>query len=112
MMQRAKKLKYNAERRKKLGKLGKDHSNYQIEYNLLPKKLISVLEILVSLYSDLDLVDPKQRLALFRRLEETNVARKPMTQPSRHTLPRKEYFQGRGSRVSYHTLFSYYSMCQ
>ena len=32
MMQRAKKLKYNAERRKKLGKLGKDHSNYQ--YNL------------------------------------------------------------------------------
>ena len=98
MMQRAKKLKYNAERRKKLGKLGKDHSNYQ--YNLLQKKIIPVLEILVSIYSDLDLVDPKQRLALFRRLEETNVARKPVTQPSRHTLPRKEYFQGRHSRVS------------
>lgn len=39
--------------------------------------------------------DPKQRLALFRRLEETNVTRKPMSQPSRQTLPRKEYFQGK-----------------
>ncbi|XP_078331507.1 leucine-rich repeat- and IQ domain-containing protein 1-like isoform X2 [Crassostrea virginica] len=65
MMQRAKKLKYNAERRKKLGKL-----------------------------------DPKQRLALFRRLEETNVARKPVTQPSRHTLPRKEYFQARQEEIN------------
>lgn len=39
--------------------------------------------------------DPKQRLALFRRLEETNVTRKPVSQPSRQTLPRKEYFQGK-----------------
>ncbi|XP_052676986.1 leucine-rich repeat and IQ domain-containing protein 1-like [Crassostrea angulata] len=64
MMQRAKKLKYNAERRKKLGKL-----------------------------------DPKQRLALFRRLEETNVTRKPVSQPSRQTLPRKEYFQARQEEI-------------
>ncbi|XP_062595804.1 leucine-rich repeat and IQ domain-containing protein 1-like [Saccostrea cucullata] len=63
MMQRAKKLKYNAERRKKLGKL-----------------------------------DPKQRLALFRRLEETNVSRKPVTH-SRQTLPRKEYFQARQEEI-------------
>lgn len=39
--------------------------------------------------------DPKQRLALFKRLEETNVTRKPVSQPSRQTLPRKEYFQGK-----------------
>ncbi|XP_021360753.1 leucine-rich repeat and IQ domain-containing protein 1-like isoform X1 [Mizuhopecten yessoensis] len=58
MMQRAKKMKYNAERRKKLGKL-----------------------------------DPKQRLALFRKLEETTNVR-TVVQPSRKTLPRKEYFQG------------------
>ncbi|XP_061181826.1 leucine-rich repeat and IQ domain-containing protein 1-like [Saccostrea echinata] len=64
MMQRAKKLKYNAERRKKLGKL-----------------------------------DPKQRLALFRRLEETNVSRKSVTHPSRQTLPRKEYFQARQEEI-------------
>ncbi|XP_069132519.1 leucine-rich repeat and IQ domain-containing protein 1-like [Argopecten irradians] len=63
MMQRAKKMKYNAERRKKLGKL-----------------------------------DPKQRLALFRKLEETTNIR-TVVQPSRKTLPRKEYFQARQQEI-------------
>ncbi|KAK3101861.1 hypothetical protein FSP39_006854 [Pinctada imbricata] len=65
MMQRAKKMKYNSERRKKLSKL-----------------------------------DPKQRLALFRRLEETGTVRKPQyVQPSKQTLPRKEYFQARQEEI-------------
>ena len=57
MLQRAKKMKYNAERRKKLRKL-----------------------------------DPTQKLALFRRLEEGAGVRsvKPI---NRNTLPRTEYFQ-------------------
>ncbi|XP_052230384.1 leucine-rich repeat and IQ domain-containing protein 1-like [Dreissena polymorpha] len=64
MMQRAKKMKYNAERRKKIGKL-----------------------------------DPKQRLALFRKLEE--VTHPPThTIPQRKTLPRKEYFQARQNEIN------------
>ncbi|XP_071121104.1 leucine-rich repeat- and IQ domain-containing protein 1-like [Mytilus edulis] len=63
MMQRAKKMKYNAERRKKLSKL-----------------------------------DPKQRLVLFRKLEE--VSHYPHVQaPSRKILPRKEYFQERQKEI-------------
>ncbi|XP_052797623.1 leucine-rich repeat and IQ domain-containing protein 1-like [Mya arenaria] len=63
MMQRAKKMKYNAERKKKIGKL-----------------------------------DPKQRLALFRKLEEVTA---PPTHniPQRKTLPRKEYFQARQDEI-------------
>ena len=39
-------------------------------------------------------LDPKQRLALFRKLEE-NTKMKAVQPPSRKTLPRKEYFKGR-----------------
>ncbi|XP_050408807.1 leucine-rich repeat and IQ domain-containing protein 1 [Patella vulgata] len=63
MIQRAKKMKYNAQRKKKLGKL-----------------------------------DPKQRLALFRKLEET-APLNPVTPPVRKILPRKEYFQAREEEI-------------
>ncbi|XP_067654966.1 leucine-rich repeat and IQ domain-containing protein 1-like [Haliotis asinina] len=57
MIQRAKKMKLNSEKKKKLSKL-----------------------------------DPKQRLALFRKLEETTKL-SPIRAVVRRTLPRKEYFQ-------------------
>lgn len=40
------------------------------------------------------LTDPKQRLALFRKLEETTKL-SPIRPVVRRTLPRKEYFQGK-----------------
>ncbi|KAL4225103.1 Leucine-rich repeat and IQ domain-containing protein 1 [Mactra antiquata] len=64
MMQRAKKMKYNSERRKKINKL-----------------------------------DPKQRLALFRKLEEVTRPAQYTIKPSRKTLPRKEYFQARQEEI-------------
>ena len=38
--------------------------------------------------------DPRQRLALFKKLEESSKMR-PVAQPSRKTLPKKEYFKGK-----------------
>ncbi|XP_041367089.1 leucine-rich repeat and IQ domain-containing protein 1-like [Gigantopelta aegis] len=63
MMQRAKKMKYNADRRKKINRL-----------------------------------DPHQRLALFRKLEETTKLN-PVRVPARKVLPRKEYFQAKGELI-------------
>ncbi|XP_012942132.1 leucine-rich repeat and IQ domain-containing protein 1 [Aplysia californica] len=63
MMARAKKMKYNAERKRKLSKL-----------------------------------DPKQRLQLFRRLEESGKIH-PVRPPPAKVLPRKEYFQAREEEV-------------
>ncbi|KAK3600773.1 hypothetical protein CHS0354_009199 [Potamilus streckersoni] len=64
MLQRARKMKYNAERRKKLGKL-----------------------------------DPVQKLALFRKMEEFGSHLQPVQQPHRTILPRKEYFQARKDEI-------------
>ncbi|KAI8781288.1 leucine-rich repeat and IQ domain-containing protein 1 [Biomphalaria glabrata] len=63
MMARAKKMKYNAERKRKLSKL-----------------------------------DPKQRLLLFRKLEESGKITS-VRPPNVKTLPRKEYFQAREEEV-------------
>ncbi|KAL5007909.1 hypothetical protein ScPMuIL_016715 [Solemya velum] len=65
MLQRAKKMKYNSERKKKLSKL-----------------------------------DPRQRLALFRRLEETTGKIKSVQPPPHKILPRKEYFQARQQEIN------------
>ncbi|XP_071100277.1 leucine-rich repeat- and IQ domain-containing protein 1-like isoform X2 [Haliotis cracherodii] len=64
MMQRAKKMKLNSDKKQKLSKL-----------------------------------DPKQRLALFRKLEETTKL-SPIRPVVRRTLPRKEYFQDVASACS------------
>ncbi|XP_046573788.1 leucine-rich repeat and IQ domain-containing protein 1-like isoform X2 [Haliotis rubra] len=63
MIQRAKKMKLNSEKKKKLSKL-----------------------------------DPKQRLALFHKLEETTKL-SPIRPVVRRTLPRKEYFQAREDEI-------------
>ena len=39
--------------------------------------------------------DPKQRLALFRKLEETSPAGGAVHMPNRKAVIKKEYFQGR-----------------
>ncbi|XP_064599995.1 leucine-rich repeat and IQ domain-containing protein 1-like [Liolophura sinensis] len=60
MLQRAKKMKYNADKKKKISKL-----------------------------------DPKQKLALFKKLTESTRMLIPVQHPTRKVMPRKEYFQAR-----------------
>ena len=92
MLQRAKKLKYNSQRKKKLSQLGMVASVFFITKIVLSSQMKLIWTY--NIYSFYDFSsDPRQKLALFRKLEESRHLR-PVQPPARKGVVRKEYFQG------------------
>lgn len=96
MMRRAKKMKYNPARRKKLlGKVADLLFHHPCHYPCLFNSfLISLVTSTVVFHED-----PNKRLALFKKLEETNKLRDVKPPPTRRQPPnRVDYFAGENCR--------------
>ena len=93
MMQRAKKLKYNALKKKKLSRLGEK----QVDFNSSEQAMSMTsrrVQLELNCALKLCVSDPKQRFEFYKRLEEVSKV-KVTPNVRKNALPRKEYFQGR-----------------